>query len=127
MVGPISWSVRLQPTITASTTETGYTFATNAIKETLWLRKLLPELCVHVSTITVMSDKQGVVKLLKHPIASVRSKHIDGMHHFAREHVSRGEVQFQYCSTEQMVADSMTKALSLNKSVFYRTSMGVVS
>ena len=71
-------------------------------------------------------DSQGAIKLLKHAIASVRSKHIDIMYHFARERVYRKEVIFEYISTENMVADCLTKALPVGKSKFCISGMRVV-
>jgi hypothetical protein len=41
----------------------------------------------------------------------VQTKHIDVQHHFVREQVENGEVTFEYCSTEKMVVDVLTKAL----------------
>ena len=73
----------------------------------------------------IYTDSQGAVMLLKHPIASIRSKHIDVIHHFARERVSRKEVCFDYCSTDEMVADCFTKPLPVNKFRFCLSGMGV--
>ena len=123
--GAISWNSRLQPTVAVSTTEAEYMAAASAVKEALWLRKLMADLGHDVSTLKIYGDNQGALKLLKHPIASVRSKHIDVIYHFSRERVARKEVEFEYISTERMVADIMTKALPESKFVFCREGMGV--
>ncbi|GAX84605.1 hypothetical protein CEUSTIGMA_g12026.t1 [Chlamydomonas eustigma] len=124
--GAISWSSRLQPTIAMSSCKAEYMSAASAVKEALWLRKLAADLNLEVKTLNMYCNNQGSIKLLKHPIASARSKHIDVMHHFVRERVARGEVQFEYCNTEQMVADIFTKALPVTKLEFCRQELGLV-
>ena len=55
----------------------------------------------------------------------MRSKHIDVIHHFARERVLRKEVGFTYISTEKMLADVLTKALPVAKHQFCCKGMGL--
>ena len=125
--GAISWSSRLQPTVAASTTEAEYMAAAYAIKEALWLRTLLLELDMEIGTVTINADNQSAIKLLKNPVFSMRSKHIDVIYHFARERVTRKDVTFKYIPTDKMVADALTKPLTSAKFSFCRAAMGIDS
>ena len=123
--GAITWSSKRQPTVAASTTEAEYISAASATKEALWLRKLLADFKEPSRPIEIKSDNQGALKLLRNPISSLRTKHIDVAHHFARERVLRGEVSFAFVPTSHMVADALTKALPSPKFAFCRTAMGM--
>ncbi|GAQ93561.1 hypothetical protein KFL_016490010, partial [Klebsormidium nitens] len=109
--GAASWSSRLQPTVAASTVEAEYMSAASAAKEALWLKKLCGDLELPGGVVQIYGDNQGALQLLKHPIASQRTKHIDVLHHFVRERVARGELRYEYIPTKQMVADVFTKPL----------------
>jgi len=52
------------------------------------------------------------------PVMHQTSKHIDIRHHFIREKVAMGDVILSYISTEDMLADALTKPLG--KSQFLR-------
>jgi hypothetical protein len=58
-------------------------------------------------------------------MSTQRFKLIDVMHHFARERVLRGEVSFEYCNTEHMAADFLTKAVSQAKFAKCRLMIGI--
>ncbi|GAQ92174.1 hypothetical protein KFL_009380030 [Klebsormidium nitens] len=79
----------------ASTVEAEYLSAAQAVtvKEALWFRKLEgdPELDLvrnNLSPDTTARQPRGNLRLLKHPIALQRSKHIDVIHHLARKEVA---------------------------------------
>jgi hypothetical protein len=124
--GVVSWNSRLQPTVASSTTEAEYMAASSAVKEALWLRQLLPELGVSVGTVRIDMDNQGAIKILRHPNAMMRCKHIDIMHHFAKERVLRGEISIEYVGTDAMLADFLTKAVDFRKFEVCRSGLGVL-
>ena len=123
--GAITWSSKRQPTVAASTTEAEYMAAGSACKEALWLRKLAKDLGLNAGAITIGSDNQGAIKLLRNPVTSMRSKHIDVVHHFTRERVSRGEINYHYVNTNDMIADALTKPLPPTKFIACRNGMGM--
>jgi methyl coenzyme M reductase subunit D len=61
--------------------------------------------------IVIRCDNQGAISLTKNPMQHAQTKHIDVQHHFVQEQVKNGEVTFEYCSTEDMMANVLTKAL----------------
>ncbi|KAJ9533118.1 hypothetical protein QJQ45_018205 [Haematococcus lacustris] len=124
--GAVSWSSRRQPTVAASTTESEYMACSAAGKEGLWLRGVLADLSLGsavVQPVTIMCDNEAALTLVKHPIASARSKHIDVLHHFVRERVARGELVFKFCGSAANVADVFTKALPSVKFEFCKADL----
>jgi hypothetical protein len=60
-------------------------------------------------------------------VVSQRSKHIDVLHHFVWERANRGEIVLEYCSTERMVADSLTKVVGSDKFAWCRQNVGLAT
>ena len=123
--GAITWAARLQSTVAVSTTEAEYMAAAAATKEALWLRTLFADLGLPVPCIEIAADNQAAISLLKNPVTSMRSKHIDVVHHFTRERVSRGEINYHYVNTNDMIADALTKPLPPTKFIACRNGMGM--
>ncbi|GAX76780.1 hypothetical protein CEUSTIGMA_g4226.t1 [Chlamydomonas eustigma] len=125
--GAVDWNSRLQQTVAVSTCEAEYQAAGEAVRAALWWRKLLPDLGIETGVVDIRGDNQSTLAVISNPISSDKTKHIDTIHHFTRERVEMGEVKFSYCSTEEMVADILTKALERNKLEKFRSMMGVIS
>ena len=55
----------------------------------------------------------------------MRSKHIDVVYHFAREHLARREMEFSYVNTNEMLADMFTKPVPGKKLQVCSDGIGV--
>jgi hypothetical protein len=112
--GAISWYNKRQPTIALSSTEVEYMANMQATKEAIWITKLIMDLgyMEEKKVMVIRCNNQGAISLTKNPTHDAQTKHIDVQHHFVRERVENGEVRFEYCPMEHMVADVITKALS---------------
>jgi hypothetical protein len=56
-------------------------------------------------------DNQAAIKLAQDDNYHARTKHIDIRYHFIRDVVERKLIALEYCPTEDMTADILTKAL----------------
>ena len=116
--GPITWTSVKQRCIATSTTESEYISLSEASKQGQWIRALLRELqrtqYLDSTLVTpIFSDNQGCIALAKDPVAHSRTKHIDVRYHYIRELIAYGKTTISYIPTEEMVADMLTKPLSL--------------
>ena len=123
--GAVSWSSRLQPTVATSTAEAEYMSSAAAVKEALWFRHLARDLQLGVKCVRIMGDNQAALKMIGNPVTSARAKHIDVQHHFVRERAVRGEIEFCFVKSVDMVADCLTKALPLPQFEECVRAMGV--
>jgi hypothetical protein len=62
--------------------------------------------------VIIRCDNKAALSLCKDRKEGHRVKHMDVIHHFARDHVASGELSFVYCKSEENVSDCLTKALS---------------
>lgn len=125
--GEVSWSSKRQPTVALSTTEAEYMPASHCTREAIWLQQLLGDVGYNLEEGTlIMNDNQGAIALAKNPVHHSRTKHIDVQHHFIRERLERGDICLEYCPTEDMVADILTKALARDRHERLIAIMGLI-
>ena len=63
-------------------------------------------------------NNHGAQKLTTNPVYHRQSKHVDIKNHHIREVVGANEIVLQYCPTDNMVADVLTKNLPRTKHNF---------
>lgn len=110
--GVISWNSERQKSVALSTTESEYIAASHAIKELIWLKRLLSELLqIKIDIPFFYMDCQSAIRLVKNPEFHKRTKHINIRYHFIREKFKENEFDLRYIPTNEQCADIMTKAL----------------
>ena len=125
--GAISWQTHKQSSVVTSSTQEDYQALSMATKEAIWLRELLKDLRFTQGSTTIWQDNQSTIALAKNPIHHARTKHIDIQHHYIRECIENEAICLLYISTEQMVADLLTKALPKTKFDFCVQGMGITT
>ncbi len=123
--GAVSWLSKKQSTVALSTAEAEYVALSQAAQECVWLRRLLSDLGMDVSPVMILEDNQGAIAIAKNPVDHSRTKHIDIRYHYIRECVQNGQIQLQYCPTDDMKADILTKPLVRQKFVYLRSQIGL--
>jgi len=126
--GAISWSCKKQGSVALSSTEAEYMALIQALKESIWLQRLLKELGRQAENAkTIYKDNQGAIALANNPEYHARTKHIDIQYHFVRECVENGDIELEYCPMADMVADALTKALPKDRHWMLLGRMGMES
>jgi hypothetical protein len=123
----ILWQSRKQSNIALSTMEAEYIVACSASCEAIWLRKLLIDLFdLEMEATTILCDNQSCIKMIENHVFHDRSKHIEIRYHYICDMVQRGALKLQYVSTDEQVADVLTKPLSRVKFEHFRDNLGIV-
>lgn len=108
----ITWNSKRQQTVALSTTEAEYMALCHASKEAIWIQKLLMDLGIENTEIILYEDNQGCLALANNPVNHTRTKHIDVQYHFVREKLENEAFKLEYCPTENMLADLLTKPIA---------------
>lgn len=108
---PIVWRSKLQTIVAQSTCEAEFVAAAAAVREGLWIQKMLVDVQGMRGSLQLCCDNESAITLLEStaPKVTGRTKHIELQFWFVIDHIMKQEVMVQYVPTDQMVADPFTK------------------
>lgn len=125
--GPVAWTSRRQPCVTLSSTESEFVAACEAAKEAIWLKRLMKDVIPEWDeTIPLICDNQSTIQLIRNPVFHQRTKHIDVKYYFVRERQEAGDIDVSYISTNDQLADPLTKILPNTRFSILRELMGIL-
>ena len=74
----------------------------------------------------ILCDNQSCMKMTKNPMFHDNTKYIEIWYFYICDMVLKGAIKLQYVSTNEQVADVLTKPLSCVKFEHFRDKLGVV-
>ena len=130
--GSVSWASQKQKSVATSITETEYMIMFMCTKTEVWLTQILRDMkldkylssnsyCVSIhenethrksSLLQLKRDNQAVLTLIKDVHVHERSKHIDVTYHHIWDLHQRNQIEVNFVSSQDMIADELIKSLS---------------
>jgi len=89
------------------------------------MRRTLSDYGLTYGRVPIFIDSTSAISLAKNPVLHSRSKHIDVRFHFLRDHYEKGDVELTHVSTDNQVADILTKPLEQATYARLRGELGV--
>jgi KUP system potassium uptake protein len=62
--------------------------------------------------VTIYEDNQSAICIARNPRSHNKTKHVDIKYHYVRDKVQDATTEVQYCPTNGMIADVLTKGLT---------------
>ncbi|GJZ89654.1 hypothetical protein Tco_0661436 [Tanacetum coccineum] len=121
-----SWFLKKQTALAISTTEAEYVSAGKACQQALWMKQALVDYGIRLDDIPIMCDNKGAIDLSKNPVQHSRTKHIEIRHHFLRDNVQKGNISIEKVSSEDNIADILTKPLKREPFNYLRLGLGMM-
>ncbi|GJW73876.1 hypothetical protein Tco_0133246 [Tanacetum coccineum] len=121
-----SWFSKKQTALAISTTEAEYVSTGKACQHAIWMKQALVEYGVRLDDIPIMCNNKGAIDLSKNPIQHSRTKHIEIRHHFLRDNVQKRNISIEKVSSEDNIADILTKPLKHELFNYLRLCLGMM-
>jgi hypothetical protein len=124
----VSWRAKKQQTIARSSSEAEYISLAYAVCELQWLLYLLSDLNVTCSRPPMLySDSQSAIHIASNTVFHETTKHLEIDCHLIREKLQKGILKLLPISTNEQLADFLTKALSFPKFGYFVSKLNLIN
>jgi hypothetical protein len=122
----ITWESMKQKIVAQSSYEVEYVDAANATCQTLWLTRVLAEIQGRAPSVPLLRvDNKSAIALIKNPVLSRESRHIQVKYHLVRESAEVGLIMVEFVGNEDQLGDTLTKSLGRVKFQDLRNRIGL--
>ena len=123
--GAVTSLSRKQKLVTRSSTEAELVAVDDCMSQVLWTKYFLEDQGYKTKATVILQDNSSAIKLEKNGQKSMgqRSRHINNRYFFITDQISKGNVTVEYCPTDEMEGDYMTKPCQGSKFDKHRTTL----
>ena len=123
----VAWKTKKQVAVSRSSVEAELRAMASLIAEVTWLRWLLADFGVSVTTPTpLLSDSTGAISIARDPVKHELTKHIGVDAFYTRAQVQDDVVAVHYVPSDLQLADFFTKAQTRAQHDFLLSKLSVV-
>jgi hypothetical protein len=123
----VSWLSKKQGCVAKYTMEAEYIACSTAVINVVWIKCFVDSLKLDMQDrpVNVFCDNKSAISLIKSGANSSKDKYIDINYHYIQDIVEMGEIKVHFIPSTDMMADPMTKGLTLNQFRVHVTGMGL--
>jgi len=92
----------------------------------LWVKNLLTELKLMQGTLKLWCDNKSAISIANNPVQHDRTKHVEIDRFFIKERLDDGTLQLDFVTSNEQVADCLTKGLGVKDCVVACNKMGMI-
>nr|GEY69397.1 putative reverse transcriptase, RNA-dependent DNA polymerase, Gag-polypeptide of LTR copia-type [Tanacetum cinerariifolium] len=123
---PISWKTKKQSVVSRSSAEAEYRAMASTVSEILWVRWLLKDMQVQLTTSTsLFCDNQVARHIANNLVYHERTKHVEMDCFFVREHVETRDIETKPIESKPQLVDLLTKGLGTQQLRSVLNKMGI--
>ena len=109
----VTWKSKKQSVVARSSAEAEFRAMAQGICELLWLKIILEDLKIRWDEpMRLYCDNKSAISIAHNPVQHDRTKHIEVDRHFIKEKLDSGMICTPYVSTQNQLADILTKGLN---------------
>ena len=92
-----------------------------------WMKQALSDFGLSFEHVPIKCDNTSAISISKNSMQHSRTKYIEIIYHFLRDHAQKGDITLEFVSTKYQLANIFTKHLSEEQFVDIRRQLRVIS